>query len=96
MKVLHNHVCSLCNETKTCFVFSDFETLFSCCNDCFEELEQHLSFEDEKEGECSLCENRKMIKEVDFDKGFLFEKFKICNSCNNHLKKLVELGSKEN
>ncbi|MDD3175252.1 MAG: hypothetical protein PHU51_02135 [Candidatus Nanoarchaeia archaeon] len=90
MKVLHNHLCSLCNTTKTCFVFTDFEALFSCCKECSEELEQNLSFAEECEDNCSLCGAYKKVKSVEFEDSLFFSDFKICNRCNLHLKLLIE------
>lgn len=96
MKVQHNHVCSLCSEEKTCFVFTDFDTLFSSCAECFEELEQHISFVDEFESVCSLCGMNKKVKSCEFKDSLFFRDFKICNSCNIHLKKLIELSDENN
>lgn len=96
MKVQHNHVCSLCNEEKTCFVFTDFDMLFSSCIDCFEELEQHTSFCDEYDGVCSLCGLNKKVKGCKFENSLFFSEFNICNSCNLHLKTLIELSDENN
>lgn len=90
MKVIHNHVCSLCNDSKTCFVFNDFESLFSCCKKCCDELEQNLSFADEFEDVCSLCGRTKLIKQVTFEDSLFFSTFNLCNTCNNNLKQLIE------
>ncbi|MGE0792925.1 MAG: hypothetical protein AB7V77_01950 [Candidatus Woesearchaeota archaeon] len=90
MKVVHNHICSLCGKNKTCFVFGDFNSVFSSCRDCFEILEQEISFTDEIKDICSLCDQYKCVKKIEFADSMFFSDFKICNSCNNHLKKLVE------
>lgn len=90
MKVVANRRCSFCDKDKICYVFDDFDSMISCCLDCFEEIEHNISFTDDFEEVCSLCDQRKMIKEIEFKDSFLYPVFRICNTCNNLVKVLVE------
>jgi hypothetical protein len=90
MKVIQNRRCSFCDKDKTCYVFDDFDSMISSCFDCFDYMEHNISFTDEFEEVCTLCDQRKMVKEIDFKDSFLYPYFKICNVCNIKLKQLVE------
>lgn len=96
MNIKHNHTCSFCGNSKTCFAFNEFETILSICRDCFEEVD--LSFENYTVvfSSCTFCGREKDVKVIEgFDAPMFFSKLTCCDFCLNKLKELIKSANEE-
>lgn len=89
MELKVDHYCDICNKQKTCFVFKEFNSLFTLCTDCFNILSEKAptAINDV----CFLCD---MIKETLFEmdrkKSIIEKKTKICSDCKEKLERMID------
>ncbi len=91
MQVKHNHNCSLCNTQKTCFVFDEFNILFSLCRSCYDKLLSDLHTYDVVETECSFCEKNRTCRAISgFPDSMFFVELNMCGECLNKIQDRVD------
>jgi hypothetical protein len=96
MLVKHNHNCLLCNQSKTCFVFSEFSMLFSVCRDCYDELMAAIDHFEVQDDVCSFCDQGREVKKISgFDDALFFSDMFICSRCLDKMKQLVDLSTSD-
>ncbi|MEM4260835.1 MAG: hypothetical protein QXG00_06365 [Candidatus Woesearchaeota archaeon] len=86
LKVDYN--CDICNEQKTCFIFKEFNAIFSICNECFYILNEKAPtlINDI----CFLCDiTKETLFELERKNQTPIRKLKICIDCKDKLEKLI-------
>ena len=90
MIVKHGYQCSLCSESKTCFVFEEFSIVFAFCKDCYGELLKNIPFYEVEDNTCSFCGNVREVKKIDgFENSSFFTDVFICDSCLEKINEII-------
>ena len=89
-----DYICSVCNTSWECYVFTEFSTPFSICKYCYMDIDSILNKSTPVSGTCILCDTAKECFKIPLSNNPARSEMILCRECFSKIKELIREGNK--